>query len=182
MPIPAGDDGALLTLAAAKAHLNIPPATTTQDDEILFWLGVITDPIERHIGGPVITRSITERVEPTGGGSTLLLTQIPVVSVVSIGGAAVSGLDVDGPAGIVRGSFGLGATTVVYRAGRGDTAPAAISGAARIILGHLWQTQRGAVLRPSMSGDETTVMPGLGYAVPNRALELLAPFAVEAWV
>ncbi len=174
--------GSTLSLEDAKQHVNVPAATTTQDDEVAFWCAVVDAAIERHIGGPILTRAVTERVEPTGGGTTLLLRQLPVVNVTSVGGTAVSGLDVDAESGIVHGSFGSSAVSVVYAAGRGTAVPPAIAGAARIILGHLWQTQRGGVSRPSVSGGETTVMPGLGYAVPNRALELLAPYAVEAWV
>jgi hypothetical protein len=54
-----------------------------------------------------------------------------------------------------------------------------ITGAARIILQHLWRTQRaGRRGGVAGGGDDYAVtepIPGIGYAVPNRALELLAP-------
>lgn len=171
----------VLDLAGAKQHLNIPATSTTNDGEITAWLDTLDAVIERYIGGPIVTREVVQRVTPVDRGTALLLGKIPVVDVTQINGDAVSGLDIDPDAGMVRGSFGSAPVTVTYQAGRGDTPPPAIVGAAKVILGHLWQTQRGQLQRPSLGGDETFAPLGLGFAVPNRALELLAPFAVEAW-
>jgi hypothetical protein len=65
--------------------------------------------------------------------------------------------------------------------------PAAFNVAARIILQHLWETQHGPSARPSMGGEETMIMPGWGFAIPNQAAELLIggqggiPFVCEAF-
>ena len=50
---------ALLSLADAKAHLNI--TTTTYDDELREYLEAATEIVESYVG-PVVTRSHTARV------------------------------------------------------------------------------------------------------------------------
>jgi hypothetical protein len=45
--------------------------------------------------------------------------------------------------------------------------------AAQIIIEHLWQTRRGARGGPRPGGMDTTLVHGLGFAIPNAALELL---------
>ena len=78
---------------------------------------------------------------------------------------------------------------VTYVAGWGVAVPAAFNTAARIILQNLWETQHGPSARPQMGvqGDMVT-MPGLGFAIPNQAAELLEgslngiPFLQEAYL
>lgn len=90
-------------------------------------------------------------------------------------------LHVDGPSGVIRrldgGSFSGGPWTAVYTAGRGDIPPT-INLAARILLQHLWRTQRGAARGGGPADDfsVTEPIPGFGYAVPNRVLQLLESF------
>ena len=63
---------------------------------------------------------------------------------------------------------------VVYWAGR-KIVPAGVYQGAKIILEHLYQVKRGGVgAQDVAAGESTTVLPGFGYAVPNRALELFA--------
>ena len=107
--------------------------------------------------------------------------------------------DIDPNAGTIRRALGLPfygpyftwlpIFNVTYVAGWGVSVPPSMGMAARIILAHLWQTQRGAVSPPLMGGEETVVLPGFGFAIPNRAAELLEngsqggiPFCTEAWV
>lgn len=172
-----------LTLQDAKIHLSIQPDVTLYDAELLAWLAAIDEVIERHIGGPILTRTVTERAVPEGAGTVLLLRRVPVVSVTTIGGNPPGALDIDPDAGIVRGQFGTGPTTVVYQAGRGSAVPDQVAAAARIIMAHLWETRRGAMTRPGLSGDGMAdPVYGMAFAVPNRALELLGGDAVEAWI
>lgn len=59
-----------------------------------------------------------------------------------------------------------------------DTSPAPVKLATLMLLDHLWETQRGPSATPL---DVDTGAPtGLGYAVPNRVLELLGPYMTTA--
>jgi hypothetical protein len=90
---------------------------------------------------------------------------------------------VDPDTGIVRHSSGfpffytsdyLAQYKAVYWAGRA-VIPAAIYLGARIILEHLYQVTRGgAGAQDVAAGESVTTVPGFGFAIPNRALELFA--------
>ncbi|MDJ0461557.1 hypothetical protein [Streptomyces sp. H27-C3] len=173
----------LLTLADAKAQLDID--SSSHDTELLAYIEAITPVIERHTG-PVENREVTEMLNAYG--TRLALTKVPAVSLASVtpvltGGLAldVADLALDGEAGVVRrldgGTFHGGPWTVVYTAGRG-TVPATINLAARILLQHLWRTQYGAARGGGGADDYNSndPVPGFGYAIPNRVLELLEGF------
>jgi hypothetical protein len=173
---------AILSLADAKAHLNI--ASTSHDDELRGWIESVTSAVE-FFTGPVTVRTVVED-HTASGVSVLALRQPPVLSLTSVspvlsGGTsyAVDGLDVSST-GIVRSLSGArfhGPLRVTYMAGR-RVVPAAITAAARIILQHLWRTQQGPG-RPQRGIDDfdvTEPIPGLGYAIPNRAVQLLDPY------
>jgi len=190
----------VLSLEDAKITLNIPASTTTYDSEIASWVASIQSSLERFTGGPIVNRAITERVEIIHGYTAICLRQRPVVSVTSItpdSGSALSLADikVDTNAGVIRRAnglpfyvFGYGPpwANAVYVAGWGSQVPAAFNDFARIVIDHLWSTQRGSVTMPM--GGEETVLPGFAYAIPNRAAELLngavggVPFTVEAYL
>jgi hypothetical protein len=187
----------VLSLPDAKDHLNIARANTQYDALIQIWLDTIESEIERAIGGPVITRAVSERVEATDGGRALPLRKRPVVAITSItslmAGQAIdiSDVEVDPNANIARhrlgwpflaGGFGPPVLTVAYTAGLGTSVPAQVSAAARIILDHLWAIQRGPSARPSAGGEDVSQVFGMSFAIPNRALELLGANLVEAWV
>lgn len=182
---------ALLTLDEAKAQLDLDGVR--HDVELQAYIDALTAVIERYVG-PVETRAVTETVN---GRSALCLVQIPVVALTSFtpvltGGQAiaVSDVAVDLPTGVVRrldgGMFCGGPWTAVYTAGRGQVPPT-INLAARILLQHLWRTQYGASrgLGSIGGGDDYAVtepIPGFGYAVPNRVLQLLEPFKLPPGV
>lgn len=92
---------------------------------------------------------------------------------------------VDGPKGIVRQSAGLpffysgdpfSQYQVIYWAGR-KVIPWGIYEASKITLKHVWAVERGGVQQGSAFGESETTMTGFGFAVPNRAVELLTPHA-----
>jgi hypothetical protein len=195
----------VLPLQDAKDMLNIPQATTTYDAEIASWVATIETSLEAMTGGPLVNRTITgERTELMDSQTVIAVRQRPLVSVTQILGASgtaidiSTGLDIDPNAGTIRrklgwpfyGPFfaGLPVVTVTYVAGWGPQVPAAFNSAARIILDHLWDTQHGPALRPSMGAPELVTPPGFGFAIPNYAAELLngslngMPFASEAYV
>lgn len=179
---------ALLTLAEAKAQLDIE--TSTSDTELQAYVDGVTMAIEAHVG-PVENRSVTETHDiPACGAGVLVLRQTPAVSLTSVlpvlGNGAVydvAGLDLDGPTGMVRRTDGgrlCGPLRITYTAGRG-TVPATINLAARIMIQHLWRTQFGASRAGASigGGDDFSVnepVAGWGYAIPNRVLQLLEPY------
>lgn len=55
-----------------------------------------------------------------------------------------------------------------------DTSPTPVKVATLILLDHLWETQRGPATSPLV--DEMVTVASSGYAIPNRVLELLAPY------
>jgi hypothetical protein len=184
----------VLSLQDAKDHLNIAQTTTTYDSEIQSKIATIQASLEKLTGGPIFTRTITERVEVGNHYRTLCVRQRPLVAVTSVtdiaSGTAVpiGDIELDTNAGIIRRKleFPFWARgpyfTVVYTAGWGTAVPPAFNEAARIILEHLWQTQHGPWQRPSIGGEEEVTLPGFGFAIPNRAAELLSPYAIEAYV
>lgn len=177
----------LLSLADAKAHLKLKNAD--DDDELRDWVEAVTAVVE-YFAGACVRRTVVEDHDhlPVCGARSLVLRVTPALSLTSVqaildGGAdyAVGDLDLDGRTGLVRRLDGgrlLGPLRVTYVVGR-SVITANITAAAKIILQHLWRTQR-AGRRGGLAGggDDYSVtepIPGLGYAVPNRALELLGP-------
>lgn len=51
-------------------------------------------------------------------------------------------------------------------------APSAVKLATLFLIDHLWRSQRGPSGTP-LDGDEIVTVSGVGYAIPNRVLELL---------
>jgi hypothetical protein len=189
----------VLSLADGKQMLNIPDATTAYDAEISAWIASIQSSLERYTGGPVVNRACTERVEATAGYTALCLRQRPVVSVTSItpdSGSAIgiTDLKIDPGSGVIRRALGYPFYaispwfTVLYTAGWGTAVPAAFNSFARIVLDHMWATQRGPASLPMGSEEAGIVVPGFGFAIPHRAIELLSgslngvPFLAEAYV
>jgi hypothetical protein len=119
--------------------------------------------------------------------ASVVLRHTPVLAVTAVdsvltGATAynVDGLDVDVDTGELfrlDGGRLSGRLSITYRAGR-TVITENITAGARIILEHLWRTQRPARGGLAGGGEDYSVtepIPGLGYAVPNRALQLLEP-------
>lgn len=165
----------ILTLAEAKAALNI--TTSDLDDELADYLDAADDMIESRIG-PVTPRTVVATVDR----SRRLLDVLPVLSVQSVVGAvtgvvvAPTVVTVDPLSGVltVTGWSWTGwpaeSYTVTYTAGR-DPIPPRVLQAARVLLQHLWQTQRST---GGGRGRGDTDAPATGYSMPNRVMELLA--------
>jgi len=193
----------VLPLQDGKDALNIPQATTTFDAEIQSYIATIESCLEKATGGPLVNRTVTERSEMMSGQTVIPVRQRPLVSVTSIASASgglidiSGGLDLDVNAGLIRRALGLPfygpffswlpKVTVIYVAGWGVSVPAAFNSFARIVLAHLWTSQRGPAALP-MGGGEMVQVPGFGFLVPNMAAEMLAgsqngvPFLSEAFV
>ena len=117
-----------------------------------------------------------------GGRQAIPVIWEPIKSVISLVPLGSSGHTYD-PDELVWTSTGLlklangltfepGDYQLTYVAGDDQALPEHITAAARIILEHLWDTQRGKL--PSVGpDDEFPFDPRQGYAIPNRAAELL---------
>lgn len=181
---------ALLTLAEAKDHLKLDVATW--DTRLQAMVDGVTTVIESKIEGPAVSRTVVETVSLGDGGRAIPLRQRGFVSLTSITANAVSVPTTDvvaSPTGRVlrrRGGQPFTPSTppvvVTYVAGYGAGTPeiAALKEAAKIIVGHNWETQRGraggrgGVSANSELGSTATVVPGLAYAIPNRAMQWMA--------
>jgi hypothetical protein len=177
----------IISLAEAKTHLsggNIA-AWTGDDDELRNFLAAVTEVIESKVG-PCVRRTVTQRVAE--GGCTLALTQYPVISVTSVtsvwtGGPTWTGssLVTDTDAGTVTTQLGAvpfyyGPWDVVHTVGRA-VIPERYQHAAKELLRHLWESQRGQLEAGPLSagaGETFTASSGWAFSVPNRVLELLA--------
>lgn len=174
----------LLSLADAKAHLNV--TATTNDDELREYLEAATEIVESYVG-PVVRRTHTARVCGYRSQIPLPHTQVlevTAVTLVSDGSTPItlSDLAINTEAGIVSyksgQSFPYGEMDITYTVGR-SFVKANWTLAAKIILKHNWDTQLGNL--PSIQGDTNGyVVTGAGYLVPFRAISLLAPDQVPA--
>lgn len=195
----------VLSLQDAKDTLRITLSDTSRDARLDSWIASIESGLERFTGGPPVNRTVTERAVLTSDYTVLQVRQRPLVSVTSITSVASgqaldisAGLDLDVNAGTIRRKLGypfygpyftwLPAMSVTYVAGWGTAVPAAFSDFAKIVIEHLWETQRGGQPNPLLGGTDVVTPPWLGFAIPNRALELLnasqdgMPYAMEAYV
>ncbi|WP_318203024.1 hypothetical protein [Streptomyces sp. SCL15-4] len=173
---------AIISLADGRRHLK--KTDTADDDEIRVWIEATTRAVEQFVG-PVVVRTVTETVRFTSARA-VALTLTPALSLEGVtsrrpGGPAyrVEDLKLDPATGLVETADGgvlYGPLDVTYRVGR-TVVGANILAASRIILQHLWRTQQGPG-RPQRGVDDYDVsepLPGLGFAIPNRAVQLLDP-------
>ena len=173
----------LPTLTDLRAQTNI--TTSADDEELQDHLDAAVDVVSGIVGPIDSPASVTE-THYNASSDVLVLRRMPVGSLVSVSsryGAVTTPLllsdyELDADTGLVRLAAGTrfcGTYTVTYTSGRVDL-PAAIRLAVLIIAEHLWSTQRGAAPVGPLATDDTFATPGAGYAIPNRALELLAPY------
>lgn len=175
----------ILGLAEAKAHLTAGVATawTADDDELRNFLAAVTEVVESKAGA-CVRRTVTQRV--SDGHYSIVLAQRPVISVTSVTSLLTGGVSwgpsqliLDGDAGIISIQIGAvpfyyGPWDVTYQVGR-VIIPERILHAAKELLRHLWDTQRGQLAAPVLGGGETyTTQAGWSFSIPRRVLELLS--------
>lgn len=173
---------AIMSLADGRRHLK--KADSADDEEIREWIEACTRAVEQFVG-PVAVRTVTEVVHFTCARS-VALTLIPAISLVSVtslrsGGPTytIDDLRLDPDTGLVEavdGGLLYGPLSFQVRVGR-LVVGANIRSASKIILQHLWRTRQGPG-RPQRGTDDydvTEPIPGLGFAIPNRAMQLLDP-------
>ena len=166
----------LLSLDDAKDALNI--TTDTDDGEIRAYIDAATDLIEAQVGA-IIDRTVTRQVRASGG--VLRLPIFPVKSLTSVAASLDGGLTYDvadltvGPQGVVRltnrAPIFPDLYDVTWTVGI-DEAPPRMVQAARVLLTHLWATQRGASA-PGLNRAVDEYDPTATYTMPHRVVELL---------
>lgn len=171
----------MISLEEVKQQLNIDLANTEHDDELQDYIDAVTSVVERQTGEVVELRTIEEHHD-VSAARTLLLRSVPVSSLTSVERVdgsqtwSVGDLYVNeqlGEVTVLSGSLFDGLLKVTFEAGY-DVAPANYNLAARIIVQHLWKTQRGVAGAPFAGGMATSLGEGgTGFAVPRRAAELL---------
>lgn len=168
------DPRLIISLADAKAELDIKALKTVYDDELRLYVAATT-PIVEEIAGRVLVASITETFD--GGKSAVLLSErATAITSVTVDGVATTAYVPNLAAGIVYAgtssspsSFAYGRQNVVvtYTAG-GTEVPPNVVAAARIIAAHLYSVGQQGRRR-----DNPDLVIASGYAIPRRALELL---------
>lgn len=155
-----------------KAHLRLTD-TDTEDAKLKDVLVAVTDLMEPVVG-PVTPTTFTE----THYGDCIIPRRTPLASVTSItpyqGTALTSDayrLDTDLGAIYLRYSYSY-EYTLVYRAGHNPW-PANLKQAGLVICQHEWSVRNGTGGRPSPDLDSLAMIPGFGFLVPHRALELM---------
>lgn len=184
----------LVSLAETKRHLQLTRAD--RDDELRSWIETVTDNIEGLVG-VCVRRTVTEvhSIQPSGV-MELCLRRTPAIALTAVTGVltgsngyTVGELHLDGELGIVRrldGNRLTGLLQFSYEAGR-VIVQSGIRDAAKIILQHMWRTHYGASRAGAAlgGGDDFAVTEpyaGWGYAVPNRAVQLLEPHRLPSEV
>lgn len=179
----------MIDLAAAKQQLNIEADDTTHDVELQEYVGAAIGGVERYAGLFGAVRTVTGERHQLCRACKVWMFNKPVQSVTTV--ERVDGtqvwdvldLDVDTEFGLIRvisGPLLNGLVKFTYQAGHVDP-PKPMTLSARIVLQHLWTTQRG-VMGGLTGGDlraalDTTadnlIGAGRGYAVPKAVWELL---------
>lgn len=167
----------IISLDDAKAQLNM--TGTANDEELRGYIGATTGIIERYLGLATVRRTFVEDHWVNQNANIIALNWSPVatlISVVSVDGFRTWNV-VDlhtSPSGVVTpvrgaGLFGLaGQITVTYIAGLAII-PEQYIQAAKVIVQHLWETQRGRSGNPRAGGMDIRS----GFSLPRAAEELL---------
>lgn len=174
----------LLSLAQGKLQLGL--TTATHEDDLRMFIAAAGIAVEDHIGKKLVRRTITGE-RHYGVCGTLILNRAPVrslTSVATLDGVTswnVADLDVDEDTGIVTALAGArlyGNLKATYVCGMRVIRANHLL-AVRIITEHLFETMRpfvgaGALANAAMEDSLDARAGGLvGFAIPNRALELL---------
>jgi hypothetical protein len=177
------DPGYIISLPETKQFLNIPDINTSDDEEIRGYLEAVTTVIENWRNEKMVRQTVIERHDVRRTHQLTIRTG-PLISVTEIKRVDgsftwdVAQLDVDTARGTVSTVTGFpefyGFIKVTVVVGY-SVIPANFSLAAKIIVGHLWATQRQPAIGGSVfsSGETDSTPSGFGFSIPNRAAELL---------
>jgi hypothetical protein len=170
---------ALVTLDAAKAQLNATNVGAIDEVQLQLYIDAVTKPIEDACGRTIDARSFTQ-VMTVNGAAAVVLRRVPVIEVTAVATQDASqtwdpgDLYVDPDTGVVTVKSGpafSGDVAFVYVAGE-NPVTANHQLAALITIEHLWETKRGT-MTVGLGGDMEPWTPGMGFALPHRAVQLL---------
>lgn len=187
------DPGYLISVDDAKRFLRI---RGDADDDKLREFVAAASAVATYYCGDLLPQTYTEAHD--GGDEAIWLRHTPVQSISSLSeylgnitytltnqplGQSVDswGYTLDDPAAgrVVRRSAsglvwrfapGVQNVRVTYKTGTGMVPPQVRKGV-EFVIRHLWATQRGP-MPPAADPDSEQTVPGIGYAIPNRAIEL----------
>jgi len=168
----------IVSLADVRARLNL--TSTANDEELRDYIDAATDFIEARIG-PVVRRTITETVTPSGGVLWLRNPIAKPTAVVAAYGSPgtydVAGMYLDSAGtvsyGYTTGTWFTYPVTVTYLAGM-TIVPSLIRQAAMNYVAWCWESQRGPSGSPFQGGDDLAV--GAPATVPYKILQALEPY------
>ena len=169
----------VLTLAAAKQHLNI--TTAESDAELQDTIDAAEALIAKKCG-PLTATVTTSRVRGYSGQLRLPIT--PVISLTSVTPVQGSALDLSGvvvsASGVVEftysGWFGYGLYDVVYTAGR-TACPDDLLWGVQELTRNLWNSQRPSGGRFSSAADMAmaNTIPGAAYIWTFKVMNAIGP-------
>ena len=181
---------AMVSLADAKAQLNIPIADHGDDDELRDYIAAATGMAETYKHEVIVRRTVTDELDLRGqgwsgwGARQFRLWSAPVISLISVvswdGSITwdVTQMRVtsSGVVKVMGGPPVTGLVDVVSIAGY-QQIPANYKRGALIILAHIWETQRGggSALAGIIGPEEHFRQPGEFFTIPAKAKEALGP-------
>lgn len=173
---------AVVTITELAAFMRAPDLATSDTAALQEHLDAAIEYVQSVVG-PVGEVSVHWDVYASDTQRQIVLPATRVQEIVSItapDGSAVTvdhRRDVNKLAGIVTVPRPMRGTWTVE--GRTADASSSIKLAIKIIASHLWGTQRGTGGgRTSMYAAPDTTATPVGFAIPRRAEQLLAPYAI----
>jgi hypothetical protein len=189
---PAADPRLVISMADARAALNIADTDTSHDDEIRLYVAAATEVIE-DLTGPVLSASVVETHSGEARTGLSLFKRATAITTVTEDGTSLSvGTDCvfDSVANVLwRGAY-AGASewseltpsnvVVTYTVGAAIVPPNVVL-AARELVRHLYAVGQQPWRAPYGGGLDDIPMATTpsGYAVPKRVLDLLRPSAAN---
>lgn len=173
----------IISLADAKAQVNIDSTVTTSDEELRPFIEAATLMVERATNEVIVRRSVSETYRLNRPSSRIALRSTPCISLTSVTTIEnfftwdVTKLSLD-PNGVITvqiGSWPLwGNLQIAYLAGY-QIVPAHYTMAARMIVQELWTSQRGnkGAMRIGGVGGNFDPVAMAATTIPPAARELL---------
>ena len=169
----------LLALDDIKARLNT--TQDTNDEELRRFQSAAAARIAMETGRVLAPRLTVQTVDMTGSDRAVLTIPQPCllsVSAVTDGGVALASdeweLDPSGQLLTRRNATWTGEVQISGLAGVAGDDLVVAQQATLELLAHLWETQRTPAGRNALAGP----VPGMGYALPNRVAEMVAPLVI----